>query len=49
MKTNADKCHVLLNASNELTVKINEAQIKTSQSEKLLEITIDNDLNFEVI
>ena len=47
MKANADKCHVLLNASNELTVKINEVQIKNSQSEKLLGITIDNDLKFE--
>ena len=37
MKANADKCHVLLNISNELTVKINEAQIKNSQLEKLLE------------
>ena len=47
MKANADKCHVLLNTSNELTVKINEVQIKNSQSEKLLGITIDNDLKFE--
>ena len=37
----------LLNTSNELTVKINEVQIKNSQSEKLLGITIDNDLKFE--
>ena len=44
MKANADKCHALLNTSNELTVKISEAQIKNSQSEKLLGITIDNDL-----
>ena len=28
MKANADKCHALLNINNELTVKINEAQIK---------------------
>ena len=47
MKANADKYHVLLSASNELTVKINEVQIKNSQSEKLLGITIDNDLKFE--
>ena len=38
MKANADKCHVLLNTSNELTVKINEVQIKNSQSGKLLGI-----------
>ena len=47
MKANANKCHVLLRTSNELTVKINEVQIKNSQSEKLLGITIDNDLKFE--
>ena len=47
MKANADKCHALLSASNELTVKINEAHIKNSQSEKLLGITIDNNLKFE--
>ena len=44
---NEAKCHVLLNTSNELTVKINEVEIKNSQSEKLLGITIDNDLKFE--
>ena len=32
MKANAGKCHVLLNISNELTIKINEVQIKNSQS-----------------
>ena len=29
-KANVDKCHVLLSTSNELTVKINEVQIKNS-------------------
>ena len=38
MKTNAGKCHVLLRASNDLTGKINEVQIKNSQLEKLLGI-----------
>ena len=47
MKANADKCHLLLYTSNELTVKINEVQIKKSQSENLLGIIIDNDLKFE--
>ena len=37
MKTNANKCNVLLNIRNELTVKITEAQIKNSQWQKLLE------------
>ena len=47
MKANVDKCHVLLSTSNDLTVQINEVKIKNSQSEKLLEITIDNDLKFD--
>ena len=47
MKTNAKKGHVLLSTSNELTVKINVVQIKNSQSEKLLGITIDNVLKLE--
>ena len=47
MKANAKKGHVLLSTSNELTVKINVVQIKNSQSEKLLGITIDNDLKLE--
>ena len=47
MKANAGKFHVLLSTSCKLTVKIKNVQIKNSQSEKLLGITIDNDLNFE--
>ena len=43
----SDKCHVLLSTNNELTVRINKVQVKNSQSEKLLGITIDNDLKFE--
>ena len=35
MKANAEKCHVLLSTSNELTVKFNEVQIKNSQLEKI--------------
>ena len=41
MKANAGKCHVLLSKSYDLTVKVNEVQIKNSQSEKLLGINID--------
>ena len=44
MKANAYKCYVLLSSSNDLTVNINQVQIKNSQSEKLLRIIIDNDL-----
>ena len=47
MKANADEYHVLLNTNNDLTFNINEVQIKNSQLEKLLGITIDTDLKFE--
>ena len=47
MKANADKCHVLLNKSNDLTVKINGVQIKNSQLVKLSGTNIDSDLKFE--
>ena len=30
MKATAEKCHVLLSTSNDLTVKINEVQINNS-------------------
>ena len=43
---NADKCHVLLSTSNELTVKIDVIQLKNSQLENLLGITTENDLNY---
>ena len=36
MKANADKFHVSLRTSNELTVKTNEVQIKNNQLENLL-------------
>ena len=48
MKANADKCHILLSTSNKLTVKIIKVQIKNSQSEKLLGITIANDLKLQL-
>ena len=47
MKANADKCHVLLSKSNDLTVKINGVEIKNSQSVKLPRTNIYNDLKLE--
>ena len=38
----ADKCHALLSASNDLTAKISEVQIKNTQSDKLTGITIED-------
>ena len=38
---------ILLSISNDVTIEINEVQIKNSQSKKLLRITTDNYLKFE--
>ena len=45
MKANPDKCHLLLNNSLK-KIKIEEFEIESSTQEKLLGITIDNNLNF---
>ena len=42
MKANPDKYHFLLMGTNELTLEINQCQIKILKEEKLLGITIDN-------
>ena len=47
MKANLDKYHFLLTGKNELTLNINQFQIKSSKLEKLLGIAIDNKLTFE--
>ena len=47
MKANANKCHLLLSCNNDLEANIGDAIIKSSDSEKLLGVTIDNKLNFE--
>ena len=47
MKANSDKSHLLLSTSTSSTANINGDIIKNSESEKLLEATIDYKLNFE--
>ena len=47
MVTNADKCHLLTSASEEVSVKIENEIIKNSLQEKLLGIVVDNRLTFE--
>ena len=42
MKDNTNKYHVLLNTSNELTININEVQIKNRRSEKLVKSKCQN-------
>ena len=47
MKANADKCHLLLSTKGKLTANISNFKITNSKKEKLLGVTIDNDLKFE--
>ena len=47
MKGNEDKCHVFLSTHEKMHVKIGTLHIKNSCSEKLLDVKIDSDLNFE--
>ena len=46
IKTNKDKCHLPLSNEERVTIKIGETEIKSSNSEKLLEIKIDEKLTF---
>ena len=49
MKTNEDKCHLILN-TNELTaIQVGDFSIKNSGSEKLLGVNIDSKLNFVML
>ena len=48
MKVNPSKCHVLLSSKDKLTFNFKETQIENSQSEKLLGITFDSSLSFNL-
>ena len=47
MQGNAIKRHVLLSTNEKVITKVDSAEIENSQSEKLLEVTIDSQLRFE--
>ena len=47
MKTNADKCHLLVTGNYEVSANINEFEIESSKKEKLQGISIDTTLSFE--
>ena len=47
MKTNADKCHLLLTTKSAVSVNIGEFVINNSNEKKLLGIKIDTKLSFE--
>ena len=47
MKSNHDKCHLLLSTQEEANIQIANTTIKCSQSEKMLGIILDNQLKFD--
>ena len=49
MKANSGKCYLLLNTKSPEVVSIDGIQITSSTAETLLGITIDPELNFEII
>ena len=46
MKSNDDKCHLLITSTEEISAKVGNHHITNSASEKLLGVTIDSKLNF---
>ena len=46
-KANASKCHFFLSPYEPVTIKIKESAIESSNSEKLLGVTIDSKLSFD--
>ena len=46
MKANASKCHLLLSKKQTSIIEVEGTQVESSQSEKLLGITIDVNLTF---
>ena len=48
MKANADKCHLLLSENTKRVACINQIQIENNNSEKLLGVTIDSYLKFNI-
>ena len=47
MKTNADKCNLLVARDTDVTAKVGEFDVKNSREEKLLGVKIDSKLSFE--
>ena len=47
LKSNADKCHLLVSFSGPVNLRVSEYDIKNSECEKLLGVKFDNKLTFE--
>ena len=48
MKTNHDKCHQLLSTQESSNIQIANFSIKSSKAKKLLEISLDHNLKFDI-
>ena len=46
MKANISKCHLLVNETGDVTIRIGDTEIKNCECEKLLGIKVDTKLNF---
>ena len=47
IKANINKCHLLVNKKDEVTIRIGDTKIKNTKYEKLLRIKADTKLNFD--
>ena len=47
MKSNADKCHLLVSSNEKVTIKIGNHEIANTKHEKLLCVYLHNELSFD--
>ena len=47
LKSNADKCHLVISSNESVTLHVGEYDIKNSKREKLLGVKLDWKLNFD--
>ena len=47
MKSNADKCHLLVSSNEKVTIKIGSHEIANTKLEKLLGVHLDSGLSFD--
>ena len=47
MKASKDKCHVVISDSKKVSTKINNIELESTSSKKLLGMIIDSKLNFK--
>ena len=47
LKSNADKCHLVISSNEKVTLHVGEYDIKNSKCEKLLGVKLDWKLNFD--